>query len=632
MKWNDEFVEKVRDSTDIVSVIGEHSVLKGSSRNLKGLCPLPHHKEKTPSFSVSQDRQLFHCFGCKEGGDVFRFVQLYYGFNFPEAVEYLARRASISIPEKLQKNFGGWEKDLLLKVNRIALDFYHMRFAKSTHHDPCRLYASKRGISEESMELFSIGYADSHWHSLSRHLEEKGISLLLAEKVGLVKKNSRGEYYDVFRDRLIFPIQSLAGDPIGFGGRTLGDEQPKYLNSPDSPIFHKGRTLYGIYENGRFVREKDYVLIVEGYMDLLSMVSAGIGNVVATLGTALTEDHLKLVKRYTKNVILLFDGDSAGQQAARRALPLLLKAGLYPRQCMLPDNLDPDDYIRVHGVLALKERIKESPELFLSFLRSATQNYSSSRPSDKVRVLDEIMPVLAEMTNTQLRTLYVKAVSEQLSVESQFINSALQSYLRDPNRGLKPSSKSRSIDSKIGRNTTTPHSPGTTLEENMDREDLSSIEELISISNAPRLELRLLQLALGSDRNFRKIKSECPPEWLTHEGIREIFVRTIELSRQRPDKFDKVLALVTSFVDCPALFTQQICLEGETSSGVDVVQEIETTLNRIHEKYLDSKCRFLAQQLKENPSQEQLVQFMNIEKDRRSLLQKMNRQSDHGER
>ena len=440
MRFPDDFIQKVRDANDIVEIIGQYTQLKPSGSRLVGRCPFPDHSDKSPSFSVTEHNQLFYCFGCHKGGTVYTFLEKYNGMAFPEAVEYLARRASIPLPEpepgakQFRSNTSRDEKDSLLRVNKLAAIYYYKQLKGLADDHPARAYLVKRGLTEEIVDIFRIGYANEEWQDLDRYLaHEKNVPRAIPEKLVLIKQKKNGVpsrpddmYRDFFRDRLIFPIFSQTSDVIGFGGRTLGDDLPKYLNSQDSPVFHKSKVLYGIHETGKHIRAQDQAVVVEGYMDAIALYAAGIKNVVAILGTAFTLDHAKVLKRHSTNVIMLLDGDAAGFNAAAKSLPILLEAGLMPKGLLLPEKMDPDDFVKAFGSAKLQNEIERAPELFTLLLqRSWMANYRG-RDSEKVQIIEEAAYVMKGMPNIALRDLYILEMSRQLDVDLTWLRGSLQ--------------------------------------------------------------------------------------------------------------------------------------------------------------------------------------------------------------
>jgi len=325
VRFNPDFVDKVREANNIVDVIAPYTQLRSAGSNFMGRCPFPDHNDKTASFSVSEDKQLYNCFGCKKSGNIFTFLQVFNGYSFPESIEFLARRANIALPERdedpREKSFRELRENVL-RTNRLAASFFEESFRKLPATSPIRVYAERRGLTAEIIETFKIGFSPDDWQGLVRAMRARRIPMEVGEKAGLVKKSSRtgGEsHFDLFRGRLMFPIVSTSGDVLGFGGRVLGDEEPKYLNSPETPVFHKGRVLYWLDVTARYIRSQDEAVIVEGYMDAVALYGAGLKNVAAILGTAFTLDHGKLIRRMTPNVLMLLDGDRAGIQGAERS-------------------------------------------------------------------------------------------------------------------------------------------------------------------------------------------------------------------------------------------------------------------------------------------------------------------------
>lgn len=377
-KISPELLQKIKDSIHMTEVVGEHVVLRKSGAHFVGLCPF--HSERSPSFSVSESKQLYHCYGCKKGGDLVSFVMEIMGISFPEAVEELAERARVALP----KDWGGASSDeevsekdrktqlqrerlaLAFKLNRFAAAYYHQNLSRSPK---AVQYLASRGISMAENTLvreFYVGAASDSWDSLAKYLVQKKAPLDLATELGLIRpstkpraeKDLRGQapgpgYFDLLRNRALFPILNLRGKVAGFGGRTLGDEQPKYLNSPESPTFQKSKLVFGLYQAQKHIREKDEVILVEGYFDVLALHKAGFQNVVATCGTSLTADHLKLLRRFATRLTVLFDGDSAGISATERAMEAGLDQGWVLYGAQLPAGMDPDEIIFELG--------KESP-------------------------------------------------------------------------------------------------------------------------------------------------------------------------------------------------------------------------------------------------------------------------------
>lgn len=443
MRYPQEFVDKVMESANLVEIISQHTQLKQSGHGYMGRCPFPDHKEKTASFSVSEAKQVYHCFGCKKSGNVFSFLRDFSGFSYVEAIEFLADRAGLKAPEPEHSSHSGEpdryqqendKKKLLNQANRIATDFFKSNLMKARENDLIFGYVKKRGLKAETLKDFEVGCVGSEWDGLVNELNRKKISLPLAEEAKLIRPRKEGNgFYDLFRERLMFPIHNLRGDVVAFGGRIYDQGEPKYLNSPESLVFNKSKILYGLYQSAKYVRSEDAIVIVEGYMDMVSLFQAGIKNCAATMGTALTEEHAKIIKRMTQNVYVLFDSDDAGQAAAERSLGILLSQGLYPKGIILEKAKDPDEFIQKFGVEALAEVMKASQDLFKIVLRNWMKDYKGES-SQKVKLVDQIAPLLGQMADTRLAELYKQELAQRLSVDLGWLNSALRQTLAGQKR------------------------------------------------------------------------------------------------------------------------------------------------------------------------------------------------------
>jgi len=615
--FSDAFIEKVREANDLVEIIGQYTELKGNGHRLMGRCPFPDHHDKTPSFSVSSDSQLYYCYGCKKGGNVFTFLETFNGMSFPEAVEFLARRASIPLPEKADpkeaaRNAQAREKkDLLLRINKLAAVFYHQNFKSLPESHPARVYAQERGITDEIVEKFRIGYSPAEWQGVTNLLKGKKAPLALAETLGLVKpkRNAKPEdsHFDIFRDRLMFPIFSAVGDVIGFGGRTLDPEGlPKYLNSSDSPVFNKSRVLYGLHETGKFIRAADQAIVVEGYMDAIALYRAGIQNVVAILGTAFTPDHAKILKRYTQNVVMLLDGDEAGLNGAERSLPILLEAGLMPKGFALPDKMDPDDFVKSRGVDELKEEVARAPELFSLLLTRRWMADYHGTPSEKVRVVEEAAVALSRAGNRQLLELYILELARQLDVEVGWVRRALTNATSNARPPAMPKA-------------------GTAVPENVQRPSVNASPERIHLKGAPKDEVFVMSLLLHHEELLRQLieaGSDEVLEILTFDGVRLVLRMAVERYLNRPEAFKDLASSLATHVDEPALLSVVLgtpAAPGAEDSAQAAQRLLADYLNALRLKALKNQGKALLNQLKERPSQEALEQFMNIQRHRLGL-------------
>ena len=429
MRYPPEFVDRVQEANNLVDIISQYTQLKQTGNGYMGRCPFPDHAEKTPSFSVSQGKQVYHCFGCKKSGNIFGFLRDYNAMSFPESIEYLAERASIPLPVLVRDQNDQYQlqqdkKKLMLKANRVASDFFAETLKRSPNDSTIKTYIQKRKLNAETIQEFQIGYAPPEWESLAQQLHKQNISSQLAEDAKLVKARKEGNgHFDLFRDRLMFPILSPMGEILAFGGRIIDQGEPKYLNSPETLVFNKSKVLYGLAHTGKYIRSEDAVIIVEGYMDLFSLYQAGLRNVAATMGTALTPEHAKLIKRLTTNVVVLFDSDEAGQRAAERSLPLLLAAGLYPRGLILTEAKDPDEFVTNFGFEALQKKISSAPELFNVVLQMWMADYKGEA-SQKVKLMDQVRPIFDAIPDARLKSLYATEMTQRMNVPIDWVRSA----------------------------------------------------------------------------------------------------------------------------------------------------------------------------------------------------------------
>lgn len=433
--------DRIRDATDIVDLVSEHVQLTRRGRNFLGLCPF--HEEKTPSFSVNPDRQFYHCFGCGVGGDVFKFIQEIDRVTFVEAVKFLAERAGIALPERSGPSREEAEAaDELYRANDLAQKYFHHLLLKDDVGTNARTYLQTRSLTDETIARFGLGYAPPEWNALLKVAGRRGLSPQILERAGLALQSSKSsDHYDRFRDRITFPIANLSDRTIAFGARALQpDQEPKYLNSPETTIYHKGRVLYGLSISRDAIRRQDAVLVVEGYMDLISLAQAGIQHVVATSGTALTEDHGRLLARFARQVVLLFDGDAAGSTAAMRALEVLLGTGLDARVVSLPSEHDPDTFVQTHGSDALLKRAENAQSVLDFYLKQLAQRHDLSSVEGKSRAVETLKPLIAKLNKPQdavRRDLLLREVAQRLAVDEQALRDGVQASMRRPQRSPK---------------------------------------------------------------------------------------------------------------------------------------------------------------------------------------------------
>lgn len=417
--FSEDLINRVRDSVDIVELVSGYMSLKKTGKNHVGLCPF--HAEKTPSFNVNPDKQIFHCFGCGAGGDVFKFVELQEGLNFPEAVKSLASRAGITLPadsaSRREDKKTEDDRKALFTICAEAADYFRKELAGPAGN-AARAYLTKRGVSDAVVQEFALGYAKPEWDGLLRHLKQKGYAQGLMEKAGLIVKRSEGEgHYDRFRGRIIFPIRDMSGNVIAFGGRVMDDSLPKYLNSPETPLYSKSNVLYCLDRAKEQGRRLGYFIIVEGYLDALACHQYGVRNAIATLGTALTDGHLRLMRRFAQKLVLIFDPDPAGVKAAMRGLDLFVSSGMKVNVVSLPDGDDPDTFLQKRGPEAFALRLRESVKFMDFVLGQVVHGGPSASIDEKVEKAGEMLGFIAKLPSGIERDYYLKQTAEALDLD-----------------------------------------------------------------------------------------------------------------------------------------------------------------------------------------------------------------------
>lgn len=431
-----EIIEKTRESNDIVDVISEHVSLQRRGKNYIGLCPF--HKEKTPSFSVQQDKQIYHCFGCGQGGNVITFIMKYRNLEFVEAVKLLAERANIVIPDSTgnlsSENSGLREK--LFNINKEAARFFYSKLPGSKGID----YFKKRGIDGNTVNKFGLGFALNSWDALLKYLMSKGYSCDIIEKAGLIIRKKDSGFYDRFRNRVMFPVFDIKGRVIGFGGRVLDDSKPKYLNSPETLVFNKGHNLYGLNIVSAN-KNSEKIIIVEGYMDVIALHQYGINNAVASLGTALTKEQGRLLKRYCDEVLICYDSDSAGQAATLRGLDILTQAGCSVKVMSIPRGKDPDEFIRAEGREAFIECMNNAMPLIEYKIRRKTEQYDTSTTEGKIGFIKACTKVLSEIDDPVVVEAYISKLSGETGISASALYEGVSRHKRQGDRVLELSDK-----------------------------------------------------------------------------------------------------------------------------------------------------------------------------------------------
>ncbi|MEE9201024.1 MAG: DNA primase [Candidatus Brocadiales bacterium] len=524
-----EKINEIQRLTNIVEVINRHVNLKRSGKNYIGLCPF--HTEKTPSFSVSPEKQLYKCFGCGEGGTVFSFLMKKEGFSFPEAVRLLAKRARVDLPEPDSREAKAHDRTPLYNVNNLAAEFFHKCLLGNTGSS-ARGYLQDRGIKESSIKKFRIGYAPDSWDSLIRLSQGRNISVSLLHDAGLVIAKESGQgFYDRFRNRLMFPITDHLGRVIAFGGRSLSGSEPsgpKYVNSPETTLFSKGRCLYGLDSAKASILEKGRALIMEGYTDVIVAHQEGITNTVGVLGTALTVEHIRLLRQWTPEVVLVLDGDSAGRKSSDRSLDTLVEEEIESKVVQLPEGTDPCDFILKEGTDKFNDLVGGALDFFSFKAQMAEVKHDMSTPSGKLTAIRELLRTVLKIPNELKRQLTIKSIAEKTSVEEE----VLRRELRKLKTSEVPSTASAGDPAETGSEADHP----------AERELLGlllSHNELID-----EFEAGVGPKAFRSD-NFREIANKALEIYHANGHVREVDLIPFFAN----DEFERNIAHITFYID-----------------------------------------------------------------------------------
>jgi len=431
MRIPDSKIDEVRSASDIIDVISSYVALKKRGKNYLGLCPF--HQEKTPSFNVSPEKQMYHCFGCGVGGNVFTFIMEHDKVSFIEALKTLADRAGIALPQEAGGvDSSGTENEALYAACRLAAFHFHENLTATIEGKLALEYFHHRGFSDGTIRAVGLGYSMNSWDSLVRHAASNNMSADVLERAGLVVKRDDGSgFYDRFRGRAMFPIFSASGRVIGFGARKMREDDPlgKYINSPETPIYNKSRSLYGLFQAKDAIREKEYAILVEGYADLISVFQAGCENIVASSGTALTEDQIRLVAHYARNITLVYDADSAGSKATIRGVDLIIENGLDVKVAELPQGEDPDSFVKKHGGTEF-QKLLDGAVSFLDFKARLFQSQGLlATPEGQTRAVRSIVETIAKMKDELKRNFYIKHVSERYDIYETVLFRELETLL-----------------------------------------------------------------------------------------------------------------------------------------------------------------------------------------------------------
>ncbi|ARC74304.1 DNA primase [Bacillus licheniformis] len=428
----DEIVEQVQKSADIVEVIGEYVQLRKQGRNYFGLCPF--HGENTPSFSVSGEKQIFHCFGCGAGGNVFSFLRQMEGYSFTEAVSHLADKYQIDVPEQVAAvsaySTGSSDEQKMAEAHDLLKKFYHHLLVNTKEGQAALDYLLERGFKMEQIEQFEIGCALDSWDFITKFLERRGFDLALMERAGLIIRRENGDgYFDRFRNRIMFPIHDHHGTTVAFSGRTFTGEQPKYMNSPETPLFRKSKLLYHFHQARLHIRKEERAVLFEGFADVISAVTSGVKESIATMGTSLTEEHAKIIRRNVGEVILCYDSDHAGYEATLKAAEILQKKGCNVKVAMIPDGLDPDDYIKKFGSEKFKNDVIGASVTMMTFkMNYFRKGRNLSDEGDRLAYINDVLKEVSLLSGPLEQEIYIKQLANEFSISFESLKDQLSVF------------------------------------------------------------------------------------------------------------------------------------------------------------------------------------------------------------
>ena len=583
-RYSEEILEDIRQSNDIVDVISQYVRLKRSGRNFFGLCPF--HNEKSPSFSVSPDKQIFHCFGCGVGGNIFTFISKIEGISFRESIEVLAERANIQLP-KLENNVDSFKEELkakVLKVNKFTAKFYHENLYKPSSK-AAQEYIKKRKLNNETLKSFQIGYSGKY-NELYTALKKEGFEEQEILESGLVNKNENGNFIDRYRNRLMFPICDARGRVIAFGGRVLDDSKPKYINSPENVVYSKGRHLFGL--NVAKKGDTRTLLIVEGYMDVISLHQRGITNVVAALGTALTQQQGWLLRKNTETVILGFDSDGAGQTAIVRSLEILQNMGCDMRVLQMDGAKDPDEYILKYGVVRFQNLMKNAISLFEFKVKILKQGLNLDNSNDKIKFLNEIAKLISKIDNTMEKEVYIEKVAKTYDISKEAIYAQVNKLSYANSKGGKILEKTRSV-SRLKRK-----------------------EENIVPDNIKKRENTILSILINKPQSFELISRKIKPEDFKYELNKVIATKLYEELEKGNSNTNRFLDLLDEDTRNHATMIMAYDLEIE-----NLEKAINDILNSYKRQKLDNRKLEIIEELEQNLDSEKK---MNLEKELSNII------------
>jgi DNA primase len=570
------FAERVKQQADIVRVIGEYVRLKKAGQNFMGLCPF--HPEKTPSFAVHPVKQIYHCFGCGAGGDVFKFVMELEKSTFPEAVRTVAEKCGIAIPKPRERSpeerRENQQRSALVEMQREAAAFFARQLHDSPEGKVAAAYLEERGLEREAMKRFGLGFSPSAGDALLRHLKPKYAEKLL-ESSGLFSRDQSGRLYDRFRRRIMFPITNESGKVIAFGGRAMGDDMPKYMNSPETPIYSKSNVLYHLDRAKEALRQNDFAILVEGYMDGIAVARAGFGNVVASCGTSLAEPQVKLLGRYTRRVVVNYDPDVAGQAATERSLALLLEKEFDVRVLALPGGADPDKFLKENGADAYSKLLAAAPA-YLDYLIARARQMDRTTAAGKVAALNFLMPYVQRLPNRLLRSEWATRIASELRVDEPVLRESLRRAAAERRSEVKPK------------------------------------PELLAPAVKPA-ERRLIQMLIEAE-GFREKLARALIDEALHRGLECERVLDALITRVGEHPDPAVLAEALEERDRRLFF--EIAFE---SSVEATWEEAENCLSVLRKRHVERELAELQKQIESKPSQDDLRRIVT----RRLELQKL---------
>jgi len=588
MITQDKIIE-IRNRASIVEIISDHVTLKKAGRNYMGLCPF--HTEKTPSFTVNEEKGIFHCFGCQTGGSVFQFLMQLDQLTFPEAVERVAKRYGITIERaegsRIRQESG--ERDLLYRINERAADNYHRILVERPEGKKALDYLKARGVDESVARRFVLGYAPLSGSGLIESVKQGKLLAKDALRLGLVGQRNGEQLYEKFFGRLMFPIINAGGKVVGFGGRVIDQGLPKYLNSSETPLFHKSSTLYGLFQAKEGIRQADRVVLVEGYLDAIALFQHGISYAVATLGTALTVDHVRLLSRYTKNIIALFDGDDAGRKAAARGFEIFIEAGLLSRAALLPKGEDPDTFVRSRGKEVLEQMLNQAPPLADYYFSWLEERYGKTLQG-KSQTAGEIGRLLAKITNPFEADLLIRRAVDRIGIREE--------SLRRPASGSFKGSPSKSIINLI---------PGSGALARDDVAERSLVSLMLRFPSAVREFDKEKKAREWMEPRWQEVVDVVVSEWL-EQGSVDVFRVAQKLA---PERGSEITALV---------------IEAEKISETEAGQIAADCLAHLRRKYLKNlernlriAIRVAEEQQDEHAKRERILEWQDVVREERQL-------------